>query len=98
MKKLIYVLIPTALLTLSISYWWLKPQPVALKQATFTQLPGWESTKITKSLLAFQVSCKTFLRQDPEQAVGSQHLNLKAKDWQPLCRNAMAIPIYHRIS
>jgi membrane-bound lytic murein transglycosylase A len=73
--------------------WWRWPQQaeVVLKQTPFTQLPGWKTTKVQKSLLAFRVSCKAFLQQDPEESVGSQHINLKAKDWQPACQAALSI-------
>lgn len=92
-RKLIYTIAALALLTLSFLLLWpkTKPQPVALKQASFTQLPGWKSTKVKKSLTAFQVSCKTFLRQNPEQAVGSQHMALQAKDWHPACLAALKV-------
>ncbi|MBA2656222.1 MAG: MltA domain-containing protein [Tatlockia sp.] len=89
------------LITLGCLTWWFKfkvkvekPQPpttITLKQRSFADLPGWESAKVKKSLLAFQISCKTFIRQDPEQAVGSEYIDLKAKDWQPACREALAI-------
>lgn len=91
MKKLISILTLFILISVGLFVWWPKPQPVVLKQAAFTQLPGWQSAKVKKSLLAFQVSCKAFLKQDPERSVGSQHMKLKAKDWHPLCKAAMTI-------
>lgn len=101
-KNLLVLVIISFLFTLGyFTYWyWPKqPQPltqpeqpiITLKQKSFTQLPGWETAKVKKSLAAFQVSCKTFLRQSPEQSVGSQRMDLKAKDWHPACRAAMAI-------
>ncbi|MBA2710595.1 MAG: murein transglycosylase A [Tatlockia sp.] len=103
--KLFSILIFFTLLILSFFLWWhhthpqiepkkpLPPQipPISMQQKTFAQLPGWGSTKVKKSLLAFQISCKTFLRQDPEQPVGSEYIDLKAKDWQPACREALSI-------
>ncbi len=44
-----------------------------------------------KSLVTFQISCKTFVKQDPEQFVGSEYIHLRAKDWHPACRAALAI-------
>ncbi|WP_028387656.1 murein transglycosylase A [Legionella fairfieldensis] len=93
-RKLLYLIIGTVLFILGFflwRHWSQQPAAIVLKQKTFTQLPGWETTKVKKSLLAFQVSCKTFLKQNPEQFVGSQHIRLKAKDWQPACQAALAI-------
>src|SRR6202012_47403 len=93
--KTYYLLTLVALLALGV-FTWLKYQPrikkpepqatIQLKQKSFAELPGWKNAKVKKSLLAFQVSCKTFLRQDPERIVGSEYFPLKAKDWQPACR------------
>lgn len=70
---------------------WQKFSPIILKPASFESLPGWKNANVKKSLEAFQLSCKTFLRQSPEQAVGSQEIHLKVKDWQPACHAAMAL-------
>jgi membrane-bound lytic murein transglycosylase A len=64
---------------------------VALKKVPFEELPGWKETDITNSLLAFQNSCKIFLKQAPSHKVGSRYINLQAKDWQPACREAAAL-------
>ncbi|KTD36153.1 Membrane-bound lytic murein transglycosylase [Legionella nautarum] len=95
MKRKLLLLTFIPLLTLlgvfSWWYWSKQPKAVQLKQRSFAQLPGWKTTKVRKSLQTFQISCKAFLNQDPEQRVGSQHIALKAKDWQPACRAALAI-------
>ncbi|ARG97371.1 murein transglycosylase A [Legionella micdadei] len=96
-RKLILLTGITLLLLLGFFSWWYwpqkpeKPKEIVLKQKSFEQLPGWRTAKVKKSLLAFQISCKAFLKQDPEQLVGSEHITLKAKDWQPACRAALAI-------
>ena len=64
---------------------------ITLTKIPFTQLPGWDEADIKKSLVAFQTSCKTFLKQAPTHPVGSQHINLLAKDWHPACRAALSI-------
>ena len=64
---------------------------VALKKVSFEQLPGWNETDVKNSLVAFQNSCKIFLKQAPSHKVGSRYINLQAKDWQPACREATAI-------
>lgn len=62
-----------------------------LKQVTFAQLPGWNNAEVKKSLSAFQLSCKTFLKQAPTAAVGSNNIHLQAKDWQPACKAALSV-------
>ncbi|WP_245614136.1 murein transglycosylase A [Legionella massiliensis] len=64
---------------------------VALKKVPFEELPGWNETDIKNSLLAFQNSCKIFLKQAPSHRVGSRYINLQAKDWQPACKEAAAM-------
>lgn len=71
--------------------WHFNQSPITLKSSTFNQLPGWNHAEIKKSLETFQISCKTFLRQHPERAVGSQQIKMTVKDWQPACRAAVAI-------
>ncbi len=62
-----------------------------LQSIHFEQLPGWNEAQIEKSLLAFQGSCKAFLKQKPNHPVGSQLIHLKAGDWQPACREALSV-------
>jgi len=59
-----------------------------LKSGSYAQLPGWNSADLKQSLRAFQISCHTLLRHDPEHAVGSRYIPLKAKDWYPVCHAA----------
>jgi membrane-bound lytic murein transglycosylase A len=66
-----------------------------LKQVSFDDLPGWNNVEIKKSLLAFQKSCDTFLKQEPNHKVGSQLINLKAKDWHPACKEVLTIDSAH---
>ena len=62
-----------------------------LKQVSFEQLPGWNEGGVKNSLLAFQKSCQTFLKQKPNHSVGSKLIQLKAKDWHPACKDALSI-------
>lgn len=68
----------------------LKPTKPKLKllPAVFSELKGFNSVNATKSLIAFQLSCRPFLKQDPETQVGSKFIPLRAKDWQPICKAA----------
>lgn len=67
-----------------------KPQ-IHLKPLAFSELPGWGQVQSKKSLEAFLISCKAFLRQNPEKNVGSQFIELKAKDWQKICTAALKV-------
>lgn len=64
---------------------------LSITPKAFNELPGWSNTKVIKSLEAFQISCRAFLKQEPEKAVGSPRINLQAKDWQPLCAKALKL-------
>lgn len=64
-----------------------------LKQISFAQLPGWDEADVKKSLSAFQKSCETFLKQEPNHSVGSKHIHLKAKDWHPACKASVSIDL-----
>jgi len=68
-----------------------QPEVITLKPSSFDKLPGWQHTDVKKSLQAFQISCKTFLRQNPERSVGSTQIYMQVKDWQPACRAAVAM-------
>lgn len=62
---------------------------LALTKVSFDELPGWDTADVKKSLLAFQISCKKFLKQEPSHPTGSRHIKLKAGDWHPACKAAL---------
>lgn len=64
---------------------------IILNQISFSQLPGWNEADVKKSLSAFQLSCKMFLKQKLTHPVGSQHIKLQVKDWHPACKAALLI-------
>lgn len=83
-----------AAITLSVTMWWFWPvkKPSTLfRQADFSRLPGWKSADLKKSLMTFQTSCRAFIKQNPEQTVGTDHIDLQVKDWQPACNAALKI-------
>jgi len=91
--KLLYtiIIVPTLFL-LGFCAWMFWPaHETSIKKAVFAQLPGWEKIDTKKSFLTFQVSCRTFLKQAPEKSVGSQYIDLKAKDWHPACNAALLV-------
>ncbi|KTC86197.1 membrane-bound lytic murein transglycosylase (MltA) family protein [Legionella cincinnatiensis] len=68
----------------------IKRKNIALTKVSFEELPGWDQADVKKSLLAFQTSCKVFLKQEPSHPIGTRHINLKARDWYPVCKAALA--------
>lgn len=78
-----------ATLAAGFAAWWFMPSKPLLKKVTFDELPGWKSASFVKSLATFQVSCRAFIKQDPEKEVGTEAINLQVKDWQPACRQAL---------
>ncbi len=91
--KLLVTTLLFFLIALGACAWWFWfAQPASMfKQVTFKQLPGWESAELKKSLLTFQTSCRAFIKQNPEKIVGTEHIELKVKDWQPACDAALAV-------
>lgn len=67
------------------------PLPVHLKPVMFSTLPSWNQANLKPSFEAFLTSCHAFLRQEPNQSVGSQFIPLKARDWYPACHAAEAL-------
>jgi len=93
--KLPYIILLLIAVATSVGlYLWVtKPHKLSLRAATFAQLPGWETTDTKKSFLAFQTSCKAFLKQDPNKSVGSDYVDLQAKDWYPSCNAALKVNV-----
>lgn len=67
------------------------PHKLSFRQAVFSQLPGWREANAKKSLIAFRRSCEVFLKKDPNQSVGSEFVDLKAKDWLPACKASLSV-------
>ena len=98
MKKLSILLSTTLFITLIalITCWFFpkqKPEKnkLTLQPSSFEQLPGWKATSPKQSLVAFQSSCRTFLKQDSNKSVGTTLIPLTIADWQPACRAANAV-------
>ncbi len=89
--KLLYILIIIVLCLLCFILWKPKPHKITFRTSSFSELPGWSTVDTKKSLLAFQKSCKAFLKQDPNQSVGSEFVDLQAKDWHPACMAALSL-------
>ncbi|AMP92961.1 murein transglycosylase A [Legionella pneumophila] len=91
-SKLIYLTVALAAIILgAAAWWWLQAPKPTFRQVSFKHLPGWESAQLKKSLETFQTSCRAFLKQNPERVVGTEQIDLQAKDWHPACRAALKI-------
>lgn len=67
------------------------PHAITLKPALFSELPGWESANMSRSLHSFQLSCQRFLTQKPDKFVGNQWMSLQIKHWMPACKQALSL-------
>lgn len=71
---------------------WPSSEPKSLFRAvSFKRLPGWEMAQLKRSMSAFQSSCRAFIKQNPDKFVGTEHISLQVKDWQPACHAALSI-------
>ncbi len=93
-KLLYFTAALTVLLVLigwGISAWWQPSSKSTFRQVHFKHLPGWDTAEFKKSLQTFQTSCRAFIKQDPDRIVGTEQIDLQAKDWQPACHAALQI-------
>lgn len=90
-SKILYSVLVSAVIVFALLFWYWKIPSPTFRQVSFEQLPGWNSSRLQKSLLTFQTSCNSFIKQDPERVVGTDRIYLKVKDWQPACQAALAI-------
>lgn len=94
MNKLRYSILAVFVLLLIFSvYYVIRPKlaKIQLNAVPFSSLPGWNKAQLLPSFQAFQTSCKVFLKSDPDKSVGSEFINLRARDWVPACQAAMSL-------
>ncbi len=89
--KILYIFFALAAITLGIFTWWLNAPKPMFRVVSFKHLPGWESADLKQSFTTFQTSCRAFIKQEPEQIVGTDDIELQAKDWHPACHAALKI-------
>ncbi len=87
-KKIFFSIFALLVIAAGVAVWWFAPKPM-FRKVDFQQLPGWKAENLIKSMRAFQTSCRAFIKQDPERVVGTEHLDLKAKDLHPVCQAAL---------
>jgi membrane-bound lytic murein transglycosylase A len=72
--------------------WWLTQPPsvgpLKLGPASFSDLPGWQTTDLRAALAAFQRSCSALLAKPPAEPVGPY--GGAASDWRQPCRDAQS--------
>ncbi|RUR07719.1 murein transglycosylase A [Legionella sp. km772] len=89
--KILYILVAVAAITLGVFAWWFNAPKPMFRVVSFKELPGWDKADLKKSLDTFKASCRAFVKQEPEQIVGTDHIELQAKDWHPSCQAALQI-------
>ena len=84
--------------------WMLKPVVVAppppplppverltLTAARLAELPGWAEDRVAEAMPALRRSCARLLRLPADRAMGRDGIAGTAADWQPPCRDLMAL-------
>lgn len=92
-KKSSYFIILLLVLSLPFYFLWKQQQKqkkIHLNPVSYEVLPGWGQKNLRPSFVAFQASCKVFLKISPDKKVGSNIIPLKAQDWQPICQAALS--------
>ncbi len=89
--KIVYTLLVVIGITVGISFWWFNAPKPMFRVVGFNRLPGWDKADLGRSLITFQTSCRAFIKQEPEQIVGTDTIDLQAKDWHPACQAALEL-------
>lgn len=90
-KQLSILLCIITSIVFTVLFFWYSSQKITLKKTPYSQLKGWENVSLNQSLVAFRISCKTFLKQNPEKSVGTPDIAIQVKDWLPACNAAMVV-------
>lgn len=64
-----------------------QPAKLSLKEASFSDLPGWGTDNFKTFIPAFSKSCERILKGDPAKKLGPLEQSGTYADWQPLCRS-----------
>ncbi len=70
------------------------PPPVerlTLTAARLAELPGWAEDRVAEAMPALRRSCARLLRLPADRAMGPDGIAGTAADWQPPCRDLMAL-------
>lgn len=90
-SKLIYTVLALAIISAAFAIWRFSLPTPMFRAVAFKQLPGWEEAELKQSMSTFQSSCRAFIKQEPYKVVGTEHIELQAKDWQPACLAALKV-------
>lgn len=89
--KITSLLLALVIVTVGIYAWWTSAPKPMFRVLSFDHLPGWGTAELKKSLETFKTSCRAFIKQDPDQVVGTDDIELQAKDWHPACNAALQL-------
>jgi len=67
------------------------PPPLTLTPTSFAALEGWQEDDLSEIAPALVKSCGRILKRAADKPMGSLKQAGTAGDWQPLCREFMAI-------
>lgn len=90
-KRISYIILAFVITSAALFAWWFNTPKPMFRVVNFDHLPGWNRADLRQSLITFQTSCRAFIKQGPEQIVGTDAIELQAKDWHPACEAALAV-------
>ena len=70
-----------------------KPQRLSFSAVGYGRLSGWESSELTPTAQAFERSCRRIMAAAPERGVGGEDFFGAIGDWQPACRDFLALDL-----
>jgi len=68
-----------------------KPPQLSLKEASFSNLPGWGSDDFETLVPAFKKSCERILKGPADKKLGALQQSGTYGDWQPACRSFLNV-------
>lgn len=76
-----------------IAIWTLPERPARLRFAIvdYGRLEGWRAADLVPTAHAFRRSCQRIVKTDPDRAMGGESLFGWIGDWQPACRDFLAL-------
>ncbi|MBE7636064.1 murein transglycosylase [Sneathiella sp. P13V-1] len=95
---MVFVLIPGAVIALL--YWifsYVTEEPLVedrlvLKEASFSDLKGWQADDFDGFMEAFGKSCEKFSRLPQDRSLGGQGIAGTVADWSPICQEMELLP------
>lgn len=92
MKRIFFIFVLVLTVLISAFFYW-RTDTIKLKQAEFSNLPAWKTSKLKASFDAFERSCEVFFKQPSSKQVGTKTFPLTVKDWLPSCLAAKKLQV-----